>query len=143
MKPRPERINADELKELTMERKVVTIVSKEGKQLEGKVLEYNGESVLFQRQNDLQLFRFDLTGLAQQSQRMIKDNYMTANYNVPKLERPLQPQTIKKLASYADNLVLEKLRSEKQRPTRDVDDYTFMRRAYLKIIGRISKQSRN
>ena len=130
-------INADELKKLTNERKVVTIVSREGKQIEGKVLEYNGESVLFQRQTDLQLFRFTLPALAQQSQRMIKDNYMTADYNVPKLERPLQPQTIKKLASYADNLVLEKLRSEKQRPTRDVDDYTFMRRAYLKIIGRI------
>ena len=132
-----DKINAEELKELSMQRKVVKIISKDGKQLEGKVLEYNGESVLFQRQADLQLFRFNLDGLAQQSQRMIKDNYMTANYNVPKLERPLKPETIKKLATYADNLVLEKLRSEKQRPTRDVDDYTFMRRAYLKIIGRI------
>ena len=77
------------------------------------------------------------TALALQSQRMIKDNYMTANYNVPKLPRPLTEAHIKKLANYADNLVLEKLRSERQRPTRDVDDYTFMRRAYLKIIGRI------
>ena len=136
-----DKINAEELKELSMQRKVVKIISKDGKQLEGKVLEYNGESVLFQRQTDLQLFRFNLEGLAQQSQRMIKDNYMTANYNVPKLERPLKPETIKKLATYADNLVLEKLRSEKQRPTRDVDDYTFMRRAYLKIIGRIPNKA--
>ena len=72
---------------------------------------------------------------------MIKDNYMTADYNVPKLERPLQENQIKKFAAYADNLVLEKLRSEKQRPTRDVDDYTFMRRAYLKIIGRIPNKA--
>ena len=68
---------------------------------------------------------------------MIRDDYMTSDYNVPKLPRPLNEATIKKLARYADNLVLEKLRSERQRPTRDTDDYTFMRRAYLKIIGRI------
>ena len=37
--------------------------------------------------------------------------------------------------------MLEKLRSEKQRPTRDTDDYTFMRRAYLKIIGRIPNKA--
>ena len=132
-----ERINAEDLKEISLERKVVTIVSGDGKELEGKVIEYNGESVLFQRQNDLQLFRFKLTALALQSQRMIRDDYMTSDYNVPKLPRPLNEATIKKLARYADNLVLEKLRSERQRPTRDTDDYTFMRRAYLKIIGRI------
>ena len=45
------------------------------------------------------------------------------------------------MASYADNLVLEKLRSERQRPARDTDDYTFMRRAYLKIIGRIPNKA--
>ena len=132
-----ERINAEDLKEISLERKVVTIVNGDGKELEGKVIEYNGESVLFQRQNDLQLFRFKLTALALQSQRMIRDDYMTSDYNVPKLPRPLNEATIKKLARYADNLVLEKLRSERQRPTRDTDDYTFMRRAYLKIIGRI------
>ena len=132
-----ERINAEELKEISSERKVVTIISDNGKKLEGKIIEYNGESVLFQRQQDLQLFRFKLTALALQSQRMIRDDYMTSDYNVPKLPRPLNEATIKKLARYADNLVLEKLRSERQRPTRDTDDYTFMRRAYLKIIGRI------
>ena len=136
-----ELVNANELREISSERKVVTIVSADGKKKEGKIIEYDGESVLFQRQDDLQLFRLKLDALALQSQRMIKDNYMTANYNVPKLERPLQPQTIKKLASYADNLVLEKLRSERQRPTRDTDDYTFMRRAYLKIIGRIPNKA--
>ena len=82
-----DKINAEELKELSMQRKVVKIISKDGKQLEGKVLEYNGESVLFQRQKDLQLFRLNLEVLAQQSQRMIKDKYITANYNVPKMER--------------------------------------------------------
>jgi len=132
-----EKINAEELKEISLERKVVTIISSNGKEQTGKVLEYDGESVLFQRQQDLQLFRLKLEALALQSQRMIKDDYMTADYNVPKLERPLKEATIKKLARYADNLVLEKLRSERQRPTSDTDDYTFMRRAYLKIIGRI------
>ena len=106
-----ERINAEELKEVSLERKVVTIVSGDGKKLDWKVIEYNGESVLFQRQEDLQLFRFKLTALALQSQRMIRDDYMTSDYNVPKLPRPLNEATIKKLARYADNLVLEKLRS--------------------------------
>ena len=136
-----ERINANELREISSERKIVTIVSADGKKKEGKVIEFNGESVLFQRQDDLQLFRLPLEALALQSQRMIKDNYMTADYNVPKLQRPLQENQIKKFAAYADALVLEKLRSEKQRPTRDTDDYTFMRRAYLKIIGRIPNKA--
>ena len=69
--------------------KIVTVVSADGKEKEGKIIEFNGESVLFQRQSDLQLFRLPLTALALQSQRMIKDNYMTADYNVPKLQRPL------------------------------------------------------
>lgn len=136
-----ERINANELREISAERKIVTVVSADGKKKEGKIIEFNGESVLFQRQSDLQLFRLPLTALALQSQRMIKDNYMTADYNVPKLQRPLQERQIKQFAAYADALVLEKLRSEKQRPTKDTDDYTFMRRAYLKIIGRIPNKA--
>lgn len=134
-------VNKEKLKELSSERKIVTIISSNGKEQTGKVFEFDGESVLFQRENDLQLFRLNVNALALVSQRMIKDNYMTADYNVPKLERPLKEKQIKKFASYADALVLEKLRSERQTPTRDTDDYTFMRRAYLKIIGRIPGKS--
>tara|TARA_B110000495_G_scaffold17944_1_gene12698 strand:+ start:1120 stop:3240 length:2121 start_codon:yes stop_codon:yes gene_type:complete len=136
-----DQVKADEINGISSERKLVTIISNDGKKQTGKVLEYNGESVLFQRQHDLQLFRFKLDALALVSRRMIKDDYMTANYNVPKLPRPLTSEHIKKLARYADNLVLEKLRSEKQRPTRSANDYTFMRRAYLKIIGRIPNKA--
>ena len=135
------RIDKDKLDELSQKRKIVTIISANGKEQTGKVFEFDGESVLFQRERDLQLFRLNVNALALQSQRMIKDNYMTADYNVPKLERPLKEKQIKQFASYADALVLEKLRSEKQRPTRDTDDYTFMRRAYLKIIGRIPNKA--
>jgi hypothetical protein len=134
-------VNKEKLKELSSERKIVTIISANGKEQTGKVFEFDGESVLFQRESDLQLFRLNVNALALVSQRMIKDNYMTADYNVPKLERPLKEKQIKKFASYADALVLEKLRSERQTPTRDTDDYTFMRRAYLKIIGRIPGKS--
>ena len=136
-----DQVKAEELNEISSERKLVTIINNDGKKQTGKVLEYNGESVLFQRQHDLQLFRFKLDALALVSQRMIKDDYMTANYNVPKLPRPLTSEHIKKLARYADNLVLEKLREQKQRPTRSANDYTFMRRAYLKIIGRIPNKA--
>lgn len=136
-----DQVKAEEINGISSERKLVTIISNDGKKQTGKVLEYNGESVLFQRQHDLQLFRFKLDALALVSRRMIKDDYMTANYNVPKLPRPLTSEHIKKLARYADNLVLEKLRSEKQRPTRSANDYTFMRRAYLKIIGRIPNKA--
>ena len=134
-------VNKEKLKELSSERKIVTIISANGKEQTGKVFEFDGESVLFQRESDLQLFRLNVNALALVSQRMIKDNYMTSDYNVPKLERPLKEKQIKKFASYADALVLEKLRSERQTPTRDTDDYTFMRRAYLKIIGRIPGKS--
>jgi len=135
------RIDKDKLDELSQERKIVTIISANGKEQTGKVIEFDGESVLFQREGDLQLFRLNVNALALVSQRMIKDDYMTADYNVPKLERPLKEKQIKQFAAYADALVLEKLRSERQRPTRDTDDYTFMRRAYLKIIGRIPGKS--
>ena len=130
-------LNTDEIEEISQKREIVTLVGQDGEKVVGKVLEYNGDTVLFQRQDDLQLFRFSLTDLSQKTVRLIKDNYSTANYNVPKLQRPLQESQIKKFAAYADTLVLDKLRIEKQRPTRDADDYTFMRRAYLKIIGRI------
>lgn len=136
-----DNLNADEILEISQKRKVVTILNSDGKKLEGKVIEFNGESLLFQRQEDLQLFRFKLDALALSSRRMIKDNYMTADYNVPKVQRPLSADQIKKFAAYADTLVLDKLRIERQRPTRDVDDYTFMRRAYLKIIGRIPNKA--
>ena len=62
-----ERIDKNKLDELS-ERKIVTIISADGKKKEGKVIEYDGESVLFQRQDDLQLFRFKLDALALQSQ---------------------------------------------------------------------------
>tara|TARA_A100001037_G_scaffold244817_1_gene225929 strand:+ start:87958 stop:90075 length:2118 start_codon:yes stop_codon:yes gene_type:complete len=136
-----DNLSADEIRQISDERTVVTIISSDGKEKEGKILEYDGETVLFQRQEDLQLYRFKLTALALQSQRMIKDNYMTSDYNVPKLQRPLSADQIRKFAAYADTLVLEKLRSERQVPTRAVDDYTFMRRAYLKIIGRIPNKA--
>lgn len=137
----PTNLNTDEIEEISQKREIVTLVGREGDKVIGKVLEYNGNTVLFQRQEDLQLFRFSLTDLSQKTVRLIKDNYSTANYNVPKLQRPLQELQIKKFAAYADTLVLDKLRVEKQRPTRDADDYTFMRRAYLKIIGRIPNKA--
>ena len=137
----PTNLNTDEIEEISQKREIVTLVGREGDKVIGKVLEYNGNTVLFQRQEDLQLFRFSLTDLSQKTVRLIKDNYSTANYNVPKLQRPLQELQIKKFAAYADTLVLDKLRIEKQRPTRDADDYTFMRRAYLKIIGRIPNKA--
>ena len=137
----PTNLNTDEIEEISQKREIVTLVGKEGDKVVGKVLEYNGDTVLFQRQEDLQLFRFSLTDLSQKTVRLIKDNYSTANYNVPKLQRPLQELQIKKFAAYADTLVLDKLRVEKQRPTRNADDYTFMRRAYLKIIGRIPNKA--
>ena len=137
----PTNLNTDEIEEISQKREIVTLVGREGDKVIGKVLEYNGNTVLFQRQEDLQLFRFSLTDLSQKTVRLIKDNYSTANYNVPKLQRPLQELQIKKFAAYADTLVLDKLRIEKQRPTRDAEDYTFMRRAYLKIIGRIPNKA--
>ena len=137
----PTNLNTDEIEEISQKREIVTLVGREGDKVVGKVLEYNGTTVLFQRQEDLQLFRFSLTDLSQKTVRLIKDNYSTANYNVPKLQRPLQELQIKKFAAYADTLVLDKLRVEKQRPTRNADDYTFMRRAYLKIIGRIPNKA--
>ena len=50
-------LNTDEIEEISQKREIVTLIGKDGEKVVGKVLEYNGDTVLFQRQDDLQLFQ--------------------------------------------------------------------------------------
>ena len=53
------------------------------------------------------------------------------------MPRPLSNNHLAGFANKIDSIIVEKLRSYNQRTTRPVSDETFVRRAYLKIIGRI------
>lgn len=51
--------------------------------------------------------------------------------------KPVSDEVVRKSADQIDRLVAQELKAAKLRPTGRVDDATFLRRAYLGIIGRI------
>ena len=53
------------------------------------------------------------------------------------LAKPLPVSTVEQAAARIDRLILEDLQTAKIKPTAAADDATFLRRAYLGIVGRI------
>ncbi len=120
--------------------------SKTGNVIRGTVLEYlDGGDVLFKRSSDLQLFRIDLKIFTENDQAFVKNNFPPNHKSLDKrnFQRPLHPKSLMANAKYIDSLIEAKLRSydPPQRPNKLVDDETFLRRTYLKIIGRIPSYS--
>lgn len=114
------------------------IYHKDGGSVEGKILEANQTHVLFQRAEDLQQFRFKIDQLALNSQQTVDLYHREQRYsNIPKVDTPLDVQTLKKYTNYIDELILRELRSKKIPATPSVNDNTYVRRLYLTIIGRI------
>ena len=108
-----------------------------GKQLKGEIVEANATHVLIKRESDLQLFRFPISLLTKDDQAYIKNNFSPSHEKLPKFKKPLSEQQLTINSNYIDNLIETKLRSYNLRPNKEVSDETFLRRAYLKIIGRI------
>ena len=113
-----------------------TLYFNNGKNLEGEILEANSSHALIERASDLQLFRIAIDSLTKDNQAYIKNNFTPMHESLPKFKKPLSDTDLQKHSNYIDSLVETKLRSYNLRPNKKIDDEIFLRRAYLKIIGR-------
>ena len=118
--------------------------SKNGQVIRGTIEKYFEDGdVLLKRSKDLQLFRINLDIFTEDDQAFVKNNFPPNHDALDKrnFQRPLHPQSLMANARYIDSLIETKLRSYNQRPNKPADDETFLRRTYLKIIGRIPSYS--
>ena len=53
VEPTDTDLDSTEIEEISQKREIVTLIGKDGDEIVGKVLEYNGTTVLFQKQIDL------------------------------------------------------------------------------------------
>ena len=113
-----------------------------GKSLEGEILEANNTHVLFARASDLQHFRFKKEILTLDSQKLVELYHNTNRYgDIPTVPVPLSDKVLKIYTDRIDQLIENRLRRLKVRPTEKADEYTWLRRTYLVTVGRIpSKQ---
>jgi len=114
--------------------------SKNGQVIRGTIEKYFEDGdVLLKRSKDLQLFRINLDIFTEDDQAFVKNNFPPNHDALDKrnFQRPLHPKSLMANAKYIDSLIETKLRSYNQRPNKLADDETFLRRTYLKIIGRI------
>ncbi len=112
-----------------------------GKSLEAKILEANETHVILERAKDLQRFRFSADLLTEDSKKQIELYHSTDRYSsIPQVKTPLDERTLKTYASYIDTLIEQNLRNKKLQKTKELDDYSYARRAYLTLIGRIPTQ---
>ena len=115
-----------------------TIWFNDGRNLEGEILEANNTHVLFARAYDLQQFRFPVDLLTLDSQKLVELYHNTNRYgDIPQVSTPLNERTLKIYTNRIDQLIENRLRKLKVRPTPQADDSTWVRRVYLTVIGRI------
>ena len=112
--------------------------SKNGQVIKGTILKhFDDGDVLLQRSKDLQLFRINLDIFTEDDQAFVKNNFPPNHDALPEFQRPLTNKALMTNAKYIDNLIEARLRSYNQRPNKIANDETFLRRTYLKVIGRI------
>lgn len=117
------------------------IYHNDGGSVVGKILEANETHVTFQRAEDLQHFRFKIDMLALNSQQAVDLYHRKTRYsNIPRVKTPLDDNTLKSYTSYIDSLIFKSLKLKRISPTVDVNDYVYVRRLYLTVIGRIPTQ---
>ena len=111
---------------------------KDGKSLSATILEANETHVKIAREKDLQQFRFPIELLTIDSQQQIELYHSKGRYsNIPTVNRPLSEKTLKAYANYIDSLIDQNLRSKRLQKTKELDDYSYVRRTYLTVAGRI------
>lgn len=112
-------------------------MSAKGDKLEGDIVKNFGDYVLFKRSSDHQLFRFKTEILCDKDQAFVKNNFAPIREEIPKFQRPLAPNLVTQLANGIDGILINKMREYRQAPNPMTTDEVYLRRAYLKIIGRI------
>lgn len=122
-----------------------TIWFNNGKSLDGEILEANNTHALFARASDLQQFRFPVDLLTLDSQKLVELYHNTNRYGeIPTVKTPLDDRTLQIYTNRIDQLIENRLRRLRVQPTPKADDYTWLRRTYLTIVGRIpNKQEIN
>ena len=109
-----------------------------GNVINGDVVQYFEDgTILLKRSNDNQLFRIDLSIFTDDDQAFVKNNFPPNHDALPTFTRPLSDRDLAINAQFIDRIIETKLRSYNQRPNKEISNETFLRRAYLKIIGRI------
>ena len=109
-----------------------------GQKINGTVIKYFEDGdVLLERSKDLQLFRISLDIFTENDQAFVKNNFPPNHDALPSFNRPLAERDLAINAQFIDKIIEAKLRSYNQRPNKEISNETFLRRAYLKIIGRI------
>ena len=112
--------------------------SKNGQVIRGTIIKYFEDGdVLMKRTSDLQLFRISLDIFTEDDQAFVKNNFPPNHDALPKLQKPLDARTLAKFSNSIDAKIDHRLRSYRQYPNKEISDDLFVRRAYLKIIGRI------
>lgn len=113
-----------------------------GKNIEGNILEANETHLLFERAKDLQRFRLKINLLTEDSQKQIELYHAENRYStIPSLKTPIDNKLINKFSARIDFLIDLNLKNKKLYKTKEVDEYTYVRRLYLTTIGRIPTQS--
>ena len=109
-----------------------------GGYIRGTVVKYFEDGdVLLKRTSDLQLFRIKLDIFTEDDQAFVKNNFPPNHDALPKFKKPLDQRTLRTFSDSIDQKIDRRLKSYRQRPNKEVTDEAFLRRAYLKIIGRI------
>ena len=115
-----------------------TIWFNDGRSIDGEILEANNTHVLFARAKDLQQFRLKVDLLTLDTQKLIELYHNKSRYKeIPQVNVPLDSRTLQIYTNRIDQLIENRLRGLKVRPTGKADDSTWLRRTYLVTIGRI------
>jgi hypothetical protein len=114
----------------------------DGNIAEGKILEANATHLLFQKAEDHQKFRFQISLLTKDSQKQIELYHSENRYsNIPSIKTPLDKRTLNSYTAYIDKLIDDNLRAKRAHKTKELDNSSYTRRLYLTLIGRIPTQS--
>ena len=112
--------------------------SNNGQKIRGSVVKYFEDGdVLLKRASDKQLFRINLNIFTEDDQAFVKNNFPPNHDALPTFNRPLSDRDLAINTQFIDRIIEAKLRTYSQRPGKEISNETFLRRAYLKIIGRI------
>lgn len=118
-----------------------TLYFKSGESLDAEILDANETHVIISRSKDLQQFRFKIDQLTIDSQKQIELYHSEDRYSsIPTVKTPLDSRTLNNYSSYIDQLIDTNLRSKRLQKTKPLDDYSYIRRTYLTVIGRIPTQ---
>ena len=115
---------------------VPTLFFQDGRSLEANIIEANFTHALIERRRDLQRFRIAINSLTEDNQAFIKNNFTPSHQALPKFKKPLNEKDLLSHSRYIDTLIERKLRSYNLQPNKEAEDEVFLRRTYLKIIGR-------